>query len=83
MCVIAVISTFSQRAELKAVGDDNSGEFEVYGSVFGIVDSHNGVVDKGAFVESLKDSGLPKLLLQHSPYMVSGFYLEAREDDKG
>ncbi|MBZ9975488.1 HK97 family phage prohead protease [Mesorhizobium sp. BR-1-1-10] len=70
-------------AEFKAVGDDASGEFEGYGSVFGVVDSYNEVVDKGAFVDSLKKNGLPKLLLQHSTWMVGGVYLEAREDERG
>ncbi|MBZ9674544.1 HK97 family phage prohead protease [Mesorhizobium sp. ES1-1] len=70
-------------AEFKAVGDDNSGEFEGYGSVFGVVDSYNEVVDKGAFVDSLAKNGLPKLLLQHSTWMVGGVYLEAREDERG
>jgi HK97 family phage prohead protease len=70
-------------AEFKAVGDDNSGEFEGYGSVFGVGDSYNEVVDRRAFVENLKNVGLPNLLLQHSPYMVGGVYLEAREDEKG
>ena len=88
VCVIPmrdewITSTFSSRTELKAVSDDDSGEFEGYGSVFGVVDSYNEVVDKAAFVESLKDFRLPKLQLQHSPYMVGGVCLEAREDEKG
>lgn len=74
---------FEYVANLKAVGDDNSGEFEGYGSVFGVVDSYNEVVDKGAFVESLQKDGLPKLLLQHSTWMVGGVYEEAREDERG
>ncbi len=72
---------FEFEAEVKAIGD--SGEFEGYGSVFGVVDSYNEVVDKGAFVESLQKHGLPKLLLQHSSWMVGGIYVEAREDEKG
>jgi phage head maturation protease len=67
-------------AEVKAVGADNSGEFEGYASVFGVVDCYNEVVDKGAFVESLSKNGMPKLLLQHSAMMVGGVYTEARED---
>lgn len=68
-------------ASLKAIGE--TGEFEGYGSVFGVVDSYNEVVEKGAFVESLKKFGLPKLLIQHSTWMVGGSYLEAYEDEKG
>lgn len=72
---------FEIAAELKAVGDE--GEFEGYGSVFGVVDSYNEIVEKGAFLESLDKHGMPKLLLQHSSWMVGGIYTEAREDDKG
>lgn len=72
---------FEVAAEIKAIGE--AGEFEGYGSVFGVVDSYNEVVDKGAFVDSLQKHGLPKLLLQHSSWMVGGVYLEAREDEKG
>jgi HK97 family phage prohead protease len=70
-------------AQFKAVGDENSGEFEGYGSVFGVVDSYNDIVDKGAFLDSLAKHGLPKLLLQHSSWMVGGKYLEVREDEHG
>jgi HK97 family phage prohead protease len=70
-------------AEIKAVGDGSTGEFEGYGSVFGVVDSYNEVVDKGAFLESLKKYGMPKLLLQHSTRSVGGIYTECREDERG
>jgi HK97 family phage prohead protease len=70
-------------AQFKAVGDEGSGEFEGYGSVFGVVDSYNEVVDKGAFLESLATHGMPKLLLQHSSRAVGGIWLEAKEDEKG
>lgn len=72
-----------ENASVKALGDDNSGEFEGYGSVFGVVDSYGEVVDKGAFADSLAKHGMPKLLLQHMTWMVGGVYLEAREDDHG
>lgn len=70
-------------AQFKAVGDDNSGEFEGYGSIFGNVDSYNEVVDKGAFVESLEKHGLPKLLIQHASWQVGGIYVEVYEDERG
>lgn len=70
-------------ADIKAVGEEGSGEFEGYGSVFGVVDSYNDIVVKGAFEDSLKEYGMPKLLLQHSTWMVGGKWLEAREDEKG
>jgi len=46
--------------EVKAVG--GAGEFEGYGSVFGVVDSYRGVVDKGAFTESLNEFVMSALL---------------------
>lgn len=71
-------------ADIKAIGgDEANGEFEGYGSVFGVVDSYNDIVEKGAFEESLQKHGVPKLLLQHSTWMVGGIYLEAREDERG
>lgn len=70
-------------ASFKAVGEADSGEFEGYGSVFGVVDSYNEVVDKGAFLESLATYGMPKLLLQHSTRNVGGIWLEAKEDERG
>jgi HK97 family phage prohead protease len=70
-------------ADIKAVGDGTTGQFEGYGSVFGVVDSYRDVVEKGAFVESLDKHGMPKLLLQHSSWMVGGKYLEVYEDEKG
>lgn len=70
-------------AEFKAVGDDKSGEFEGYGSVFGVVDSYRDVVVKGAFLESLGSRKMPKLLLHHSTKMPAGIYTEMREDERG
>jgi uncharacterized protein len=69
-------------AEIKALGED-TGEFEGYGSVFGVKDWYDEVVDKGAFLDSLREHGLPVLLLQHSTWMVGGIYTEAHEDEKG
>lgn len=52
---------------LKSVSD--SGEFEGYGSVFGVKDSHDDVVMSGAFAASLRAwsdrKALPALLWQH------------------
>lgn len=53
-----------------------------YGSVFGNVDLHNDVVDRGAFRKSLQKR-LPALLLHHSSRDPAGVWLEASEDDKG
>ncbi|WP_342150241.1 HK97 family phage prohead protease [Methylorubrum sp. SB2] len=68
-------------AEIKAA-DGDSGIFEGYGSVFGVEDSYNEIVDKGAFTASLK-KGMPALLWQHSAHMPIGIYTEMREDGHG
>lgn len=69
-------------AELKAVGDDASGEFEGYGSIFGNVNSYGDIVAKGAFAESIKQK-MPALLWQHNPSSPIGVYTDIREDNKG
>lgn len=69
-------------AELKAIGDGSTGEFEGYGSVFGNIDSYEDIVAKGAFVESLNKK-MPVLLWQHDWRQPIGVYTEAREDARG
>jgi HK97 family phage prohead protease len=70
---------------IKSVSD--SGEFEGYGSVFGVVDSYSDVVVRGAFTASLarwKEKGrLPAMLWQHNMSEPIGIYTEMREDDVG
>ena len=70
---------------IKSVSD--SGEFEGYGSVFGVVDSYSDVVVRGAFSASLarwKEKGrLPAMLWQHQMSEPIGIYTEMREDDVG
>ena len=70
---------------IKSVSD--SGEFEGYGSVFGVVDSYSDVVVRGAFAASLsrwKAKGrLPAMLWQHNMSEPIGIYTEMREDDVG
>lgn len=70
---------------LKSVSD--SGEFEGYGSVFGVKDSYSDIVVPGAFLKSLNDwSGkgrLPALLWQHDMSEPVGVYTEMREDEIG
>jgi HK97 family phage prohead protease len=73
---------FEVVADLKAVGDGSTGEFEGYGSVFGNIDAYDDIVAKGAFVESLKQK-MPVLLWQHDPSKPIGIYTEAREDERG
>lgn len=70
---------------LKSVSD--SGEFEGYGSVFGVKDSHDDVVMSGAFAASLRAwsdrKALPALLWQHRMDEPIGVYTEMKEDDVG
>ncbi|MGX7703808.1 HK97 family phage prohead protease [Methylobacterium sp. Gmos1] len=70
-------------AEIKAKDGGEAGEFEGYGSVFGVVDSYNEIVDKGAFIESLRKYGMPALLWQHNPSQPVGIYVEMEEDEHG
>lgn len=71
--------------EVKDVGDD--GKFTGYGSVFGVVDTYQEVVAKGAFKESLceiKAKGRPvPVLWQHRSDTPIGVWEKLAEDDKG
>lgn len=71
--------------DTKALG--NAGEFEAYASAFGVVDSYNDTVEKGAFVKSLrehkKNDTMPALLWQHNHDEPCGRILEAKEDNFG
>ncbi|EKD2532834.1 HK97 family phage prohead protease, partial [Escherichia coli] len=62
-------------------------EFEGYGSVFGVKDSHDDVVMSGAFAASLRAwsdrKALPALLWQHRMDEPIGVYTEMKEDDVG
>ena len=71
--------------QLKSVSD--SGEFEGYGSVFGVKDSYDDVVVPGAFSASLQTwkekNALPALLWQHRMDEPIGIYTEMKEDEVG
>lgn len=71
--------------QIKAVSD--SGEFEGYGSVFGVKDSYSDIVTAGAFSKSLSawtlKGCLPALLWQHKQDEPIGVYTEMREDANG
>jgi hypothetical protein len=70
---------------VKSVSD--SGEFEGYGSVFGVKDSYSDIIVPGAFAKSLaawQEKGrLPALLWQHNMSEPIGIYTEMREDETG
>lgn len=67
--------------EVKAVNDE--GTFEGYGSVFGVRDTFNEVVESGAFSESLRKRDWPLLLWQHQSAEPIGVWEDLAEDKKG
>ena len=70
---------------IKSVSE--SGEFEGYGSIFGVKDSYSDIVMPGAFRASLAalqaKGRQPALLWQHDTREPIGIYTEVREDDVG
>lgn len=71
--------------QIKSVSD--TGEFSGYGSVFGVKDSHQDIVIKGAFEKSLSGwnerGSLPALLWQHDSNEPIGVYTKMVEDENG
>lgn len=71
--------------DIKAVSED--GSFNGYGSVFGVVDSYQEVVAKGAFTDSLAElsaKGRPvPVLWQHRSGEPIGAWSDLKEDDHG
>jgi HK97 family phage prohead protease len=76
--------------EVKAVGDENSGLFQAYFSVFDNVDSYGDMVVKGAFVDDFEvwgpnGSGIP-IYWRHrmdDPMLNLGASVQAKEDARG
>jgi len=63
---------------------DGEQTFTGYASVFNKVDSYGDTIVKGAYVETLKKYGLPKMFFNHESYAVPiGKWVEAKEDDYG
>ena len=77
------------KSSIKAYHDDeedkNYGIFEGYGSVFGNKDLGNDVIERGAFLKSLKRRKPQnvKLLYQHKSDMPIGVFDEIKEDEHG
>ncbi|MBP1316306.1 HK97 family phage prohead protease [Herbaspirillum sp. 1130] len=64
--------------------DDNGKTFQGYASTFGNVDSYGDTIVKGAYAETLKQYGLPKMFFNHNTYEVPmGKWVDAAEDDHG
>lgn len=66
--------------ELKGIND--AGEFEGYGSVFGVKDSYDEIVVPGAFTESLANRA-PAMLWQHRSGEPVGVWTAVKEDAIG
>lgn len=71
--------------EIKEVGA--SGTFIGYGSVYGVIDDGDDIVDQGAFADSLMEwqgkGQLPSLLWQHRAAEPIGVYTAMKEDSTG
>ncbi|MBY3119942.1 HK97 family phage prohead protease [Rhizobium laguerreae] len=85
---------FSSAFEFKFSAGAKAGTFSGYGAVFGNVDSHGDVIEKGAFAKNLRDwqarDRLPKMLLQHGgmfgptdDMLPIGQWTSMEEDSKG
>lgn len=67
----------------KQVTENDEGYiFEGYASVFGVIDSDDDIIARGAYAESLTKR-MPKVLGHHDVYMPVGVTLEAKEDEQG
>ena len=69
--------------EVRAVEDGEPGSFEGYASVFGVVDSHGTVFDRGAFTKTIKErKGWLPIVWMHKPDEPIGRAI-VTEDEKG
>lgn len=84
----------SDLCEVKFAAGAQDGTFSGYGSIFGNVDSHGDVIEKGAFKESLRTweakGKLPPMLLQHGGFfgpvddaLPIGKWTSMEENSKG
>jgi uncharacterized protein len=71
--------------DIKAMEDDEKGEFSGYGSIFGNKDLGNDIVVEGAFAQSIgrKGARAVKMLYQHRPDEPIGVFDEITEDERG
>ena len=75
---------FTCALDIKQLSD--KGVFSGYASVFGVIDSHNDIIEYGAFAASLKKRGQGKkvkLLWQHHADEPIGKFITIREDHYG
>ena len=62
---------------------EDSGKFKGYASVFGGVDSYRDTILRGAYLDTLKENGMPKMFYNHAWDMPIGKYSVVDEDTKG
>ena len=69
--------------EVRAIEDGEPGQISGYASVFGVMDSHGTIFDKGAFKKTIKDRGgeVPMVWMHESWTPIGLARLE--EDDRG
>lgn len=68
--------------EIKLQND--SGHFAGYASTFGRTDSYGDTISKGAYTQTLREFGLPKMLVQHDAKSLPiGKWISAKEDNHG
>ncbi|ODT22231.1 MAG: hypothetical protein ABS35_15385 [Kaistia sp. SCN 65-12] len=85
---------FATDFEFKFATGAKDGTFTGYGAIFGNVDSHGDIIERGAFKESLRDwegkGKLPPMLLQHGGFfgpvddaLPVGKWTSMEENSKG
>lgn len=80
--MLAITAVQLKVDQLKADGE--GGTFVGYASTFGNVDSYGDTIIKGAYADTLRDNGLPKMFFNHDSYAVPiGKWVKAEEDDYG
>ena len=63
---------------------DDSGHFAGYASTFHRIDLQGDMITKGAYSQTLREFGMPKMLVQHdSRSLPIGKWISAKEDDHG
>ena len=62
---------------------EDSGQFKGYASVWNGLDSYRDTILKGAYLDSLKEHGIPKMFYNHVWDMPIGKYSLVDEDSKG
>ena len=83
-CETKTIEKLSFNLEIKSIHEDDEENFQFVGhaSTFDNVDLGDDIVERGAFVDSLRKR-TPKLVWQHDTRMPLGIFTEIFEDEVG